>query len=159
MQEPTVTQVRHEAEQSFQAGLFCAEAVALALAHAQGLDTQLLPKAATAFCSGMARTCGTCGALTGAMLGVGLALGRSGSGDSVERCYHATRRLIGEFEETFGARDCHVLLGCDLGTAAGQATFREHRLGERCLQFTGKAAEIAARIVREATSASPPAPS
>ncbi len=159
MPERTIAQVRQEAEQSFQSGLFCAEAVTLAFVHAQGLDTQLFPRAATAFCSGMARSCGTCGALTGAMLGIGLALGRSTSADSVERCYAATRRLIGEFEQTFGARDCHVLLGCDLGTAEGQAIFREHRLGERCLQFTGKAAEIAARIVEDAAAASPaPAP-
>jgi hypothetical protein len=25
--------------------------------------------------------------------------------------------------------------------------FREHKLGQRCLQFTGRAAELAARII------------
>lgn len=142
-------EVRRIAEESFSSGLYCAESVVLSLAKAQGLESGLLPKAATAFCSGMARTCGTCGALTGAIMGIGLALGRSNAGETVQASYAATQRLIGEFEHEFGARDCHVLLGCDLGTPKGQATFRENRLGERCATYTGKAAEIAAKILAE----------
>ena len=34
-----------------------------------------------------------------------------------------------------------------LNTLEGQAMFKEQRLGQRCLQFTGKAAEIAARAI------------
>lgn len=142
-----VSNVRKAAEASFASGLYCAESVALALAKAQGVESDLLPKVATAFCSGMARSCGTCGALTGAIMGVSLVLGRSKAGDPVQPSYDATQRLIREFEQAFGARDCHVLLGCDLNTAEGQATFRDNRLSERCADYTGKAAEIAARIV------------
>jgi C_GCAxxG_C_C family probable redox protein len=144
-----VSDVRKSAEEAFASGLYCAESVVLALAQAQGIESDLLPKAATAFCSGMARTCGTCGALTGAILGISLGLGRSIAGEPVQAAYAATQRLIGEFEQAFGARDCHVLLGCDLGTAEGQATFRDNRLGERCASYTGIAAEIAARILAE----------
>ena len=138
---------RKTAEDAFASGLYCAESVVLALAKAQGIESDLLPKAATAFCSGMSRTCGTCGALTGAIMGVGLALGRSGAGDSVEPSYAATRKLIEKFEQEFGATECDVLLGCDLNTPEGQEMFRENKLGEHCAQFTGKAAEIAARII------------
>jgi len=145
-----VLNVRRCAEDSFAAGLYCAESVVLALADAQGIESELLPKIATAFCSGMGRMSGTCGALTGAIMGIGLALGRSAANQSVQPSYAATQRLIREFEQEFGARDCHVLLGCDLNTAAGQTMFRESRLGERCARYTGKAAEIAARIVSEA---------
>jgi C_GCAxxG_C_C family probable redox protein len=124
--------VRESAEEYFAGGLYCAESVVLALASAQGIESDLLPRIATGFCSGMARTCGTCGALSGAIMGVSLALGRSDPADSVRRSYAATRRLVGEFEQAFGARDCHVLLGCDLNTPEGQATFRENGLGECC---------------------------
>jgi hypothetical protein len=68
----------------------------------------------------------------------------------VQPAYTAAERLIREFEQEFGARDCHALLGCDLGTPEGQAAFRENRLGERCVRYTGKAAEIAARLIVEA---------
>ena len=98
----------------------------------------------------MARTCGDCGALTGAILAVGLALGRSAATESVEPTFAATRRLIQDFEREFGARDCQALLGgCDLATPEGQAMFNEQKLRRRCLRFTGGAAEIAARVIAE----------
>lgn len=149
MESESVSKIRRSAEESFATGLYCAESVLLALAKAQGIESDLLPRVATAFCSGMARTCGTCGALTGAMMGVSLALGRTSANEPVQPSYNATQRLVREFEKAFGARDCHVLLGCDLATPEGQATFREKRLGERCASYTGKAAEIAARILAE----------
>jgi C_GCAxxG_C_C family probable redox protein len=148
MESLSAAEVRKIAEDAFKSGLYCAESVVLAIAKAHGIESDVLPKAATAFCSGMARTCGPCGALTGAVLGVSLALGRSTPGESVQRSYSATQRLVQEFEEEFGSRDCYALLGgCDLNTAAGQTMFKEQDLGSRCLEFTGKAAEIAARVI------------
>lgn len=149
MQAEFVSEVRKTAEEAFASGLYCAESVVVALAKAQGIDSEFLPKAATAFCSGMGRSCGTCGALTGAIMGISLALGRSKAGEAVQPAYDATRRLIVDFERAFGARDCHVLLGCDLGTPEGQVVFREKRLGERCARYTGGAAEMAARLLVE----------
>ncbi len=70
MESQFITDVRKSVEDSFASGWYCAESVVLALAKAQGVESGLLPKVATAFCSGMARTCGTCGALTGAIMGV-----------------------------------------------------------------------------------------
>lgn len=150
MESQFILNVRRLAEESFRSGLYCAESVVLALADAQDIESELLPKVATAFCSGMGRMCGTCGALTGAIMGLGLRLGRSDAGQPVQPAYVATQRLIREFEQAFGARDCHVLLGCDLNTSEGQAEFRDNRLSERCVQYTGKAAEIAARLISEA---------
>ena len=148
----TAQEIGGAAANSFLSGLYCAESVLLALAEARGTRSELIPNIATGFCSGMGRTCGTCGALTGAILGIGLALGRSAAGESVEPAYKAVRRLIAEFEEEFGARDCHLLLGCDLGTPEGQAVFREKGLRDRCAEYTGKAAEIAARVIAEIES-------
>lgn len=150
MASEVASEVRKSAEESFASGLYCAESVLLALAKSQGFDNEFLPKMASGFCGGMARTCGTCGAVTGAIMGMGLTLGRSQAGESVQPVYLATQRLIAEFEQEFGSRECHVLLECDLGTPEGQTTFREKKLGERCAKYTGKAAEIAANILAEA---------
>lgn len=147
MSSEFVSSVRQSAEDAFASGLFCAESVVVALARAQGIESELLPKAATAFCSGMARTCGTCGALTGAIMGLGLAFGRTTAADPIQPAYTATQTLFNEFEQTFGARDCHDLLGCNLATPEGQILFREQKLGLRCGQYISKAAEIAARIL------------
>ena len=149
MESTSVSEVRKSAEEAFASGLYCAESVVLALAKGQGIESELLPKIATSFCGGMARSCGTCGALTGGVMGIGLALGRSKAGESVQAAYVATQQLIREFELTFGARDCHRLLGCDLGTPEGQAMFREQRLSERCAVYTAKAAEVAASVIAE----------
>ncbi len=153
MERAAIPEVRKSAEESFAAGFYCAESVVLAIAKSEGVDSELLPRVATGFGGGMARTCGDCGALTGAILAVGLALGRSAATESVEPTFTATRRLIQDFEREFGARDCQALLGgCDLATPEGQAKFKEQKLRRRCLRFTGGAAEIAARVIAESRS-------
>jgi C_GCAxxG_C_C family probable redox protein len=152
MKSSSITKVRKDAEEFFASGLYCAESVVLAIARAQGVESDLLPKIATAFCSGMARSCGTCGALTGAIMGISLTLGRSAPNESVEPSYTAVQKLIKEFEKEFGDRNCYTLLGgCDLNTPEGQAIFAEKGLMGTCLQITGKAAEIAARIIMESS--------
>lgn len=150
MESDFVANVRKSAEEHFASGMFCAESVVLAVAESQGVDYEGLPRIATAFCSGMGRTCGPCGALTGAVMGISLALGRTNGNESAMPSYLATQKIVQEFEKEFGSRDCHVLLGCDLGTPEGQVTFREDKLGRRCAHFTSKAAEMAGRIIMEA---------
>lgn len=142
--------VRKLAEAKFASGFFCAESVVLALAEAHGIASDVLPKAATAFCSGMSRTCGTCGALLGAVIGVGMVLCRSSPQESVQPAYVATQRLVEAFENAFGSRECQPLLdGCDLATPEGQAMFKERGFGSRCRAFTGGAAEMAATVIAE----------
>lgn len=140
-------EVRNLAEQSFDSGLHCAEAVVSALAKAQGIDSELVPKMATAFCGGMSLTCGTCGALTGAVMGLSMSLGRSTVRDSAGVAYAAAGELVRTFENEFGSRNCDQLLGCDISTAEGRATFSQNRLSMRCERYTSRAAEIAATLL------------
>lgn len=148
MEKPKPSEIRAHAEESFKSGLRCAESVVMAIAKSRGIESDVLPAAATAFCSGMAWTCGPCGALTGAVMGVGLVLGRSKPGDSEKAAYAATQRVVREFEREFGSRDCHTLLdGCNLDTVAGQVMFKARNLGARCVNYTGRAAELAAEAI------------
>lgn len=146
----SISEAGESAAAAFASGLYCAESVVAVIARQKGIESDLLPRVATAFCSGMARTCGTCGALTGGIMGIGLVLGRSRPDESVAPAYAATQSLIRAFEEEFGARDCDKLLGCDLGTEAGRETFREQQLGRRCAVYTAKTAELVAGILAEA---------
>ena len=61
----------------FQSGFFCAESVLLAIAESQGIQSDLIPRIATGFCSGISRTGGMCGAVSGAIMGIGLVAGRN----------------------------------------------------------------------------------
>ena len=153
MEPSAFLEVRTAAEEAFASGYYCAESVVLAVARFQGVESDLPVRMVTALCSGQARTCGPCGALTGAILAVSLVLGRTAKTDSVEPAYAATRRLVDEFEREFGGRDCQTLLdGCDLGTPEGQAMFKERGFVRRCTRFTGKAAQMAARIIADSRS-------
>ncbi|HQO82424.1 MAG TPA: C-GCAxxG-C-C family protein [Synergistales bacterium] len=149
MAQRSPSETGKNAEDLFSNGLFCAESTVLAIAASQGMESEILPRAATGFCSGMARTCGTCGALSGAIMGLGLVLGRDNADGSVERAYEAVGRLIRRFEEEFGSTNCMGILDCDLGTPEGQALFRENNLRELCTRITGRAAVIAAELLDE----------
>ena len=136
-----------EAVQRFKEGLFCAESVLLTLAQRQGVDDPNVPAIATGFCSGLSQTAGPCGAVTGAVMGIGLALGRKEAGGSVSQSYDATKALVNRFSEEFGSVNCADLLGCHLGTPEGQQTFTEGKLWKRCMAYTGRATEMAAEII------------
>ena len=142
-----IANARRLAEEGFDSGLYCAEAVVSALAKAQGVDSELIPKIATAFCGGMSLTCGTCGALTGAVMGLSLSLGRSNASQSADAVYATTQKLVRTFENEFGGRHCEQLLGCDISTPDGQNTFNRQQLYNRCERYTSRAAEIAATLV------------
>ena len=136
-----------EALACWKGGLFCAESVALTLARRQGIETSVLPAMASGFCGGMGHTAGPCGAVTGAVMGLGLAFGRTGPEQTTARVYAAVGALVAEFRKEFGATTCAELVGCDLGTPEGQQTFRDNNLRERCAVFSARAAAIADALV------------
>lgn len=133
----------------FRSGFFCAESVLLAIAESQGIHSDLIPRIATGFCSGVSRTGGMCGALSGAIMGISLAAGRNSPHESIEICYTLTQKLISRFEELHGSVNCRQLIGCDLATEAGQRYFIENQLMERCLQCAEDATRIAISLIAE----------
>jgi C_GCAxxG_C_C family probable redox protein len=131
----------------FRSGFFCAESVLQALAESQGIKSDLIPRIATGLCSGVARTGGMCGAVSGAILGIGLVTGRNSPADSIEPCYALTQKLISRFESQFGSANCRQLIGCDLATEAGQSYFMENGLMEHCLEYAEGATRIAVSLI------------
>jgi C_GCAxxG_C_C family probable redox protein len=138
----------------FSSGYYCAESVLLAIAEEVEIQSHLIPRIATGFCSGMARTCGVCGAVSGAILGISLVTGRDAPDESVEETYALVRELIKTFEDRFGSTNCQALTGCDLGTEEGQTTFTENNLIEKCREYVEEATRIASSLIenREAQS-------
>ncbi len=92
-------------------GCNCAQAVFLAFAEDLGLDATSAAKIALSFGGGMG--CGeTCGALTGALMALGLT--ESGAippapGDKAQ-CISKAKLLAARFQETFGTTLCRELL-------------------------------------------------
>ncbi|RJX32352.1 MAG: C_GCAxxG_C_C family protein [Oxalobacter sp.] len=150
---PTIKpkQVAATAKSLYAGGLCCSEAALLAIAQGLGMESPCLPAVASGFCGGMARSGGPCGALTGAVMGMGLALGRTSHEQSAQPSSHASRRLVNEFREMFGAADCHVLIDFDPNWHRDDisAAFNRDGRRERCAHFTSMAAELAANIILE----------
>ena len=77
----------------FESGYYCAESVLLSVAEYKGVRSDLIPKIATGFCSGISRSSGMCGAVGGAVMAVSLFTGRQSPGESVGPCYDAVGEL------------------------------------------------------------------
>jgi C_GCAxxG_C_C family probable redox protein len=105
----------------------CAETTFIVLAEAFDLGAGADPAAAMALNGGVAYSGGTCGAITGAALAVGVLAGRRIPDHAAAK--RAARlvlaRLIDEFAREHGALDCRRLTGVDLRTEAGHRAFIE----------------------------------
>lgn len=132
----------------FDTGHLCGEAVLRTLCETRGLQEAAVPRMATGFCSGLARTCGPCGALMGAVLAVSLAHGRNepeatdASRAEVDACYARIQRLVDAFSARFGTYDCFALIGCDLRKPEGQQRFRDEGRIARCRELVAAAVEL-----------------
>lgn len=138
-----IDRIAKRSRELFDSGYYCAESVLLAMAEGKGIQSDLIPKIATGFCSGIARTGDQCGAVSGAIMGLSLLTGRSSPGASVEENYAIVRKLKHMFENRFGSTNCRQLIGCDLSTEEGQEVFRANNLIEECKQYTEEATRIA----------------
>jgi C_GCAxxG_C_C family probable redox protein len=144
-----IDQTAQKSRELFESGLLCAESVLFAVAQSKGIESNFIPNIATGFCGGIARTCGMCGAVSGAIMAIGLFTGRRSPEDSRDETYSLVRRLLEMFEAKFGSTNCGQLTGCDLGTEEGQEHFRTNNLLERCKLFTEEATRMAMSLVKE----------
>jgi len=76
----------------FRSGFFYAESVLQAISESQGIQSDLIPRIATGFCSGISRTGGMCGAVSGAIMGINLVAGRNSPAESLEVSYDLTQK-------------------------------------------------------------------
>ncbi len=95
-------------------GFNCAESVLLANMERLGVEGDWLPKVASGFGGGIARTGQVCGALTGAVIALGWAMGRSASDGNVDELYGVVAELVDQFTSEFGTTSCRMLIDFDL---------------------------------------------
>jgi C_GCAxxG_C_C family probable redox protein len=130
---------------AFREGFSCSQAIFSSYAPDLGLERDTALKTASAFGGGMGRTGSTCGAVTGALMAIGLKHGRTRPDDeeSKERTYALAREFMHKFTDKNGTIGCKDLLGVDIGTPEGLEQIREDpRFEEQCAGFVRSAAEI-----------------
>jgi C_GCAxxG_C_C family probable redox protein len=135
----------------FEEGYTCGQAVLAGHAARFGLERDDALRLACAFGGGVARTGGTCGAVNGALMAIGLAHGRTRVEDEAarDRTYDLSRAFLERFRAEHGALLCRELLGVDIGTEDGHRAAAEGGLfRSRCPGFVRGAARIVSTLIR-----------
>ncbi|HML38282.1 MAG TPA: C-GCAxxG-C-C family protein [Bacillota bacterium] len=130
----------------------CCQCVVGSLCEEFGVDRITALRFAGAFGSGIGRSGETCGAITGAMMLIGLKMGKrlpSDPGDA--RCYEVTLEFMRRFKELHdGKFKCRDLLGVDITTDEGFDYILENDLfTSKCRGFIRDGAEIIADMLLE----------
>ncbi|MDR0844849.1 MAG: C-GCAxxG-C-C family protein [Tannerella sp.] len=117
----------------------CAQSVLCAFAEDFGMNKGTALKIAGGFGAGMGRTQSVCGAVSGAIMAIGLKYG-----DDTEITYKKVRDFIRKFKEVTGATVCMDLLnGCNLLTDEGQRSFNENNMRiNNCSEYVKLACNI-----------------
>jgi C_GCAxxG_C_C family probable redox protein len=136
----------------FRQGFACSQAVLLTFAPEFEVPADLASRIAAPFGGGMARLGETCGAVTGAMMVLGLQAGNTTAEDKTAK--EATYALVNHFAAQFKARHgsllCRELLGCDLSRPDELQQAREARLFDTCCpRFVQDAVELVAFLRQE----------
>lgn len=127
----------------FENGYCCSESVLFALAEHTGHDPETLVALASGFCGGIAGTRRTCGAVSGAIMGLGLALGPVEPGADHATVEDAARHLMQRFQAAFGSLACGDLLS---GIVAAEV----QQPGATCADYVGEATRLALDALEDA---------
>lgn len=123
-------------------GFGCATSVSLVFCEDYGLDAK---KAAKLTC-GLGGGCASgevCGAVSGAVMVIGLKYGQEEAGDAETKavCRAHVTQFIDKFKEQHKALACRDLLDCDTTTEEGFAIYLQKR-GTVCVALVKSAVEI-----------------
>ena len=137
--------IRQKAENLYEAHrLCCSESLLLVLNHGfnGGLTTEQAKQLGAGFCGGMGEAGCTCGALSGAIMALGLLLGPHAKNSMSKKNFRlVTRKMHDRFHERFSSTCCRVLIKPFDNNKKGRSKF--------CGRLTGTAAAIAAELLLE----------
>ncbi len=132
-------------------GYLCSESCLMALAKCQDVEDPLIPRIATGFGAGIGMNGEICGAITGAVIGLGIRYGR----DRVEhpenrKPYWYSIELLRRFRSEYGEIRCPALLGLDIAkTEDLEEYYRRNLWVKSCTRFILSATGIARDMIEE----------
>jgi len=134
----------------FAQGFSCSQSLLLAFAPRFGLDPNIAARIASPFGGGIARQGHVCGAVTGALMVVGLHAGHATADDreAKEAAYEKMRTLMARFAQAHGTTECRALIGYDLSTPEGYAAATDAEVFTRqCPEFVRTMATLVAEAL------------
>ena len=128
----------------------CSQSVFSAFAPQFGMDRETALKLASPFGGGVARRGELCGAVSGALLALGLARGAAVPAGK-EEIYRLSKEFMRQFEQNHQSVLCRDLIACDLSTPAGyQAATEKGVFTSICPALVRDAVEIAQKLLEAA---------
>jgi C_GCAxxG_C_C family probable redox protein len=141
-----------KAAETFNLGFNCAQAVLAGFAESIHLKRRDALRVAGALGGGMAHTGDTCGAVTGALMVLGLRFGKTEPGDDAarERAVTKGREFLDMFREAHGSCACRTLVGYDFSKPGEIEAARESGIFKTfCPQLVLGAAQILESLLEE----------
>ncbi len=128
----------------------CSQAILSAYAEELGIDEQTAIRVASSFGGGIARTGKTCGAVTGALMVIGMKEWNSEvvKEEAKAHVYAMSQKLIEEFVNKNKTLNCEELLGVSVSTPEGRAVVKANNLtGKVCHRVINDVTEILDKII------------
>jgi C_GCAxxG_C_C family probable redox protein len=139
-----------EAKKQFEKGFHRAPAVLSTYSEQFGLEKSLALKIACGFGAGIGRMGRTCGAVTGALMVIGLKHGQVKLVDkeSSQRTYTLVKEFIDRFTTIHGSTECKELIGYDLSDSGELSLARESGVFKnKCPSFVYDSALILEQVL------------
>jgi C_GCAxxG_C_C family probable redox protein len=145
-------ELQDKAIQLHQSGLNCAQAVLTSYCDEMNFDNNLALSISCGFGGGMGRLQETCGAVTGAImvLGIHTCNKYTENKQRKEISYSKVQQFAEKFKSMHGTLDCKTLLNCDLNTIEGQKYMKEHNLSTKvCNRCIGNSIGILEELIKD----------
>jgi len=144
-----MTDPSETAQERFAQGCNCSQAVFSAYASRFGFDDETALKLASPFGGGIARQGYVCGAVTGALMALGLQTG-SASLETKNEAYKIPEEFVKRFEERYSTILCRQLIEYDLSKPDELQTARESGVFKtKCPEIVKEAAELVSEFLDE----------
>lgn len=136
------------AQDHFARGFNCSQAVFTAYASHLGIEDEVTLKLASPFGAGVAYQGQVCGAVTGALMALGLGRG-SAALEAKDETYRLAEDFIKRFQECHGSILCRELIGHNVATPDGLQSAREQEVFKTiCPGLVKDAAELVSEFLK-----------
>jgi C_GCAxxG_C_C family probable redox protein len=140
----------NEAVALFQQGFSCSQAVLSVFAQQFRLDQDLARRISQGFGGGIAYTDDLCGAISGAIMAIGLRYGRTTAEDKTakEKTYAVVGEFLRQFKQNNSSTECTKLLGYNLSDPQQMAEAKKNKaVMARCPAFVQDAVGIVETLI------------
>jgi C_GCAxxG_C_C family probable redox protein len=109
-----------------------------------GIRDSVLPQLASGFGGGVGPKGSLCGALTGAVMAVGMKMGRTDPKDrgTLQKVYDKCQEFWGQFEKEFGSTLCYNIIGIHLDNEEERQKWLATGGREKCADLLEKTARM-----------------